>query len=269
MNEQKDLAMLDAVERYIRGEMSPDERLQFETLRKTNSEVDQLVVEHTLFLQQMNRFAETQEFKSGLQSIHNDLVENGEINASKPSGKAKLVYLWTRYRRVAAIAASIAGITALTFNSLVWSFTPKAPSTKDIQYLDRVISDQTVKVKELEKDIDRVKDSLRVSSEGPGFEARTGGTGFLIDGKGLMITNAHIVQKSRNIRVVNNKGEQFKAFVVRLDVSRDVAIIKIDDPNYKAVSSLPMEYASRLPNSLSPFLSLVFPVKKLYMEKVT
>ena len=51
-----DIKILDTVERYIRGEMNPDERMWFENLRKTNTEVDQLVVEHTLFLQQMNRF---------------------------------------------------------------------------------------------------------------------------------------------------------------------------------------------------------------------
>jgi len=53
-----DIKILDAVERYIRGEMNPDERLQFENLRKTNPDIDQMVVEHTLFLQQMNRFGE-------------------------------------------------------------------------------------------------------------------------------------------------------------------------------------------------------------------
>ena len=263
MNEQNDLTMLDAVERYIRGEMNPDERLEFETLRKTNSEVDQLVVEHTLFLQQMNRFAEWQQFRTGIHAIHNELAEKGSINAGNPSGKAKLRYLWTRYRRVAAIAASIAGITAFTFNSLVWSFAPKSPTTKDIQYLDRVITDQKVKVKELEKDIDRVKDSLRVSTEAPGFEAKTGGTGFLIDGKGLMITNAHIVQKSRNIRVVNNKGQQFKAFVVRLDVSRDVAIIKIDDSQYKPVSSLPYGIRKSPSRLAEPVFILGFPREEI------
>ncbi len=36
----------------------------------------------------------------------------------------------------------------------------------------------------------------------------------------MMITNAHIVKDSRNIRVVNNKGEEFNAFVVKLDVIR-------------------------------------------------
>jgi hypothetical protein len=50
-----DLRLLDTVERYIKGEMQPDERVHFEQLRKTNPEVDLLVVEHTFFLQHSNR----------------------------------------------------------------------------------------------------------------------------------------------------------------------------------------------------------------------
>src|SRR5882672_8996820 len=108
MNENNEILMLDAVERYIRGEMNPDERLHFENLRKTNPEIDQLVVEHTLFLQQMNRFGEWQKFKSALNEVHTDLAEKGKINSDRLSGKARVVYLWKKYKRVTAIAASIA-----------------------------------------------------------------------------------------------------------------------------------------------------------------
>ena len=262
MNENKDIALLDAVERYIRGEMDANERLQFENLRKTNGEVDQLVVEHTIFLQQMNQFAQRQQFKSEINNLHQQLAEEGAINAGKPSGKAKLIYLWTRYRRVAAIAAVIAGFTALTFNSLIWTFRPDSPSSKDLQYLSIEVRNQKSKVKKLENDIDRVKDSLR-GADLSGFEAKTGGTGFLIDAKGLMITNAHIVQNSKNIRVVNNKGQEFNAFVVRLDVTRDVAIIKIDDSRFKALSSLPYGIRKSSSKLAEPVFTLGFPREEI------
>src|SRR3954469_23810896 len=111
--QMSDIKLLEAVERYIRGEMTPDERLYFEQLRKTNAEVDQLVVEHTLFLQQMNRFGEWKKFKESLNEVHVDLSEQGKIDSAKLRGSAKRVYLWKRYKRVVAIAASIAGITAI------------------------------------------------------------------------------------------------------------------------------------------------------------
>ena len=125
-----DIKILDAVERYIRGEMTPDERLYFEQLRKTNAEVDLLVVEHTLLLQQMNRFSEWKKFKHTLQEVHIDLAEQGKIRSNKLRPKAKVVYLWKKYRRVTAIAASIAGITTLSILALVNSLTPRIKDPK-------------------------------------------------------------------------------------------------------------------------------------------
>lgn len=261
MNENNDLMVLDAVERYIRGEMNPDERLHFENLRKTNSEIDQLVVEHTLFLQQMNRFGEWQRFQETLNEAHNNLSQQGKINTGDLKGKAKVVHLWNKYKRVTAIAASIAGITALTISILVWSISPK--SNQDaIVNLSRVVQDQG---RELQKTKRRLEDSLQAVKDkvegniAPSIYYKTYGTGFMIDPKGMMITNAHIVKDSRNIRVVNNKGIEFNAFVVKLDVTRDVAIIKIDDNRFKAYPSLPYGIRKNVSDLAEPIFTLGFP----------
>jgi len=93
----------------------------------------------------------------------------------------------------------------------------------------------------------------------PAFEPKIGGTGFLIDAKGLMITNAHVVKNSKNIFVQNNKGERFKAFVVRLDIPRDVAIIKIDDDSFKTFISLPYGISKTTSDIAEPIFTLGFP----------
>lgn len=258
MNDNNEIMILDSVERYIRGEMNPDERLYFENLRKTNPAVDQLVVEHTLFLQQMNRFGQWQDFKSTLHSVHTDLAEQGKINSDKLDGKAKIVYLWKRYRRVAAIAASIAGITALTFSSLIWSISPNTPSNADLQNLSREVTATKIKAEKLEKDLVEVKET-KADISIPSFDPKTIATGFLIDAKGLMITNAHVVKKSRNIRVFNTKGQPFNAFVVRLDIARDVAIIKIDDTKFKSSGSLPYGIRNTSTDIAEPIFTLGFP----------
>lgn len=258
MNEQNDIMILDAVERYIRGEMNPDERLHFENLRKSNSEIDQLVVEHTLFLQQMNRFGEWQKFRTNLHDVHTELSEKGQIHSEGLIGKARVSYLWNRYKRVAAIAACIACLTALSISSLVWSITPKTPAA-ELEKLNRKLNVQEKKYNDLQQDLKVVKDNVKNKVDIAAFEAKTGGTGFLLDGKGLMITNAHVVQSSRNIRVVNQKGKQFNAFVVRLDVNRDVAIIKIDDPQFKPFNSLPYGFRKESSKIAESIFTLGFP----------
>ncbi len=252
-----DIKLIEAVERYIRGEMNPDERLFFENLRKTNTDVDQLVVEHTLFLQQMNRFGEWKKFRSNLHDVHTNLAEEGKINSSKLSGKAKVVYLWKRYKRVTAIAASIAGITAIGISILVNTLTPdnKNSSVQDLVNKVDVIEG---KLKDVNKKIEQV-DNKTKSQPIISTPVRFNGTGFLIDPKGLMITNAHVVKNSRNIYVQNNKGDQFKAIVVKLDILKDIAIIKIDDDNFKAYSSLPYGIRKSSTDIAEPIFTLGYP----------
>src|SRR5215212_3938133 len=142
-----DIKILEAVERYISGQMKPDERVHFENLRKSSPEIDQLVVEHTFFLQQMNRFDETKKLKSVLNDAHINLAERGAIKFPRLKGKAKVVYLVNKYKRVAAIAASIAGLTVLTMSALIWSLSPVKPANKgDIDKLSRDIRDIRGKV---------------------------------------------------------------------------------------------------------------------------
>lgn len=231
-----DLQILEAVERYIRGEMNPDERLYFENLRKTNTEVDQLVVEHTLFLQQMNRFGEWQKFRSTLHDVHTNLSEEGKINSDRLKGKAKVVYLWNRYKRVGIIAACIAGLTTITFSALVWSITPKAP-IEEFEKIKRDIEEVKDIAQKQEKDITSIKNDKSNVIPDP-IIYKTGGTGFIIDGKGYLVTNAHVIAGARHIAVENSKGE-YIARIVYTDLQKDIAILKIDDKRFKPFASIP------------------------------
>lgn len=254
-----DIKILDAVERYIRGEMKPDERLQFENLRKTNSEIDQLVVEHTLFLQQLNHFGERKSFKASLNIIHTDLTELGKIDSMKLKGRSKVVYLWKRYKRVAAIAASIAGITTLMISALVWSLSPVRNDNltdlnRQIEVVKKEQHDQKVAVNNLKDQIDTDKNKDRKI-----IQYKSGGTGFLIDGKGYLVTNAHIIRSSRNIVVINNKGEEYTVEVVKRDNERDIAILRITDKNFKPILTLPYGISKTTNDVAEPIYTLGFP----------
>lgn len=255
-----DIKILDAVEKYILGEMNPDERLYFENLRKTNPEIDQLVVEHTLFLQQMNRFGERKELRSSLNDIHTSLTEQGQIESMKLTGKAKVVYLWKRYKRVTAIAASIAGITALTVSMLILVLAPK--QNNGLRDLSRDMANTKKELKATKDDVKTIKDKIDTDNKPdkkPNIQFKSGGTGFLIDGKGYLVTNAHIIRNSKNIAVINNKGEEYKAIVIKRDNARDIAILKIQDKEFTPVSSLPYGISKTGNDIAEPIYTLGYP----------
>ncbi|MFN2456696.1 MAG: serine protease [Chitinophagaceae bacterium] len=251
----EDIKIFEAVEQYINGKMNTDERIYFEQLRKTNPEVDQLVVEQIFFMQQMNRFNDVQKFKNRLNEVHVSLAEKGIIKSPQVTGKAKIIYLFNRYKRVAAIAASIAGITALTISAFVWSLSPGKPVKDEIQALSREIKVLKNQNKQLDKEIDQVKQTIPA----PAFTYKTGGTSFLIDTKGILVTNAHIVQKASQIAVQDVKGNDFHAELVFVDVVRDLAILKIIDTAYKAPAALPYGIRRTTADIAEPIFTLGFP----------
>ena len=138
----QDTALLDAVERYINGDMLPEERLFFEHVRKTNPDVDQLVVEHTLFLDQFARYGEIHRLKTQLEDVHETLSQSGQIEQPRP---AKVTVLWKKYKRVIGVAASIAGITALFISGLVSLLSPKVNKAQ-LDYLGGQLAAQGKKI---------------------------------------------------------------------------------------------------------------------------
>jgi S1-C subfamily serine protease len=255
MQEMSDTKILEAVERYIKGEMNPDERLYFENLRKTNSEIDQLVVEHTLFLQQMNRFGEWKKFHNLLNDVHTDLAEQGKINSAKLTGKAKVVYLWNRYKRVSAIAASIAVLTTLTVSALVWSISPSSPNSQ-FEELNKKFSQLEDKTRKQATEIDKIKKSS--TSVKQNIPYTTGGTGFIIDAKGYLVTNAHVVNGASNIAIQNDRGE-YVVEVVYLDLQKDLAVLKVNDESFKPYNSIPYSISKQAGNLADPIFTLGFP----------
>src|SRR6187549_1729718 len=104
----EDSLLIDAVERFIKGEMPEQERIYFEDLRKNNPELDQAVVEHMFFLNELNAYSSARNFKHTLTEVEMKLAEEGFVFRAPLKGKAKVIQLWNKYKRTIAVAASIA-----------------------------------------------------------------------------------------------------------------------------------------------------------------
>ncbi|HXB09533.1 MAG TPA: serine protease [Puia sp.] len=224
----QDATLLDAVERYLRGEMLPEEQLFFEHVRKTNPEVDQMVVEHASFLNKLTRFGETRQLKTQLSDVYQQLSREGTID--QPTTTAKVITLWKKYKRTVFVAASIAGITALFISGLISLITPKVSQSR-IDQLSRQLNAQA-------HQLNTVTNTLNSAVAARNTTFTRGGTGFLVDGRGYLLTNAHVVKNATVVEVQNTLGE-YQARIIQLDRQADLALLKIEDTSYHAFSGLP------------------------------
>ena len=61
----------------------------------------------------------------------------------------------------------------------------------------------------------------------PLYEARSLGSGFIIDAKGLIVTNNHVIDEADEILVYTTDGERYPATVVGADDKTDLAVLSI------------------------------------------
>ncbi len=62
----------------------------------------------------------------------------------------------------------------------------------------------------------------------PSFENEQIGSGVVVSDDGYILTNNHIVQGARSIRVMLNDGREFSGVVVGTDALMDLAVVRID-----------------------------------------
>ena len=230
-----DILLLDAIERYKKGEMTAQERTFFEEIRKKNPDIDQMAVEHTFFLNELERLGARKSYKHTLAEVENTLTNEGIIAKKQLRGKAKVIYLWNRYRRTIAVAACIAVIVSISTATIVSIYSEKKQAsnlTPLVNYKFKQIDD---KLKQLDTKLNNPSNPVVK----PKFTAHFTATGFLIDGNGYLVTNAHVINDAMNLVVENKKGDQFTAIPVYVNKGTDLAILKVTDSSFKKINVLP------------------------------
>ncbi|HMU09428.1 MAG TPA: trypsin-like peptidase domain-containing protein [Ferruginibacter sp.] len=234
-----EVLLIETVERYLKGEMPAQEKVFFEEIRKKDPAVDQMVVEHTFLFHELEKQSGIKAYKHSLYEIESKMLEEGLINRSQLNGKAKVVFMWKKYKRSIVVAASIAGIMSVTTAGLIIAYTKKVTDTNKedlVAIIDNKVRSTDNKLETFKQQVESGQPSKKLPiAPTPDYRA----TGFLIDGRGFIVTNAHVVNRMKTIYVQNNKGEYFRAITLSTDPNTDLAILKIIDTSFKTIFNLP------------------------------
>lgn len=249
--EDKDL--IEKIEKYLTGGLSDHEKAEFEMIRNNSPEIDQMVVEHKLFLDQIQTYASRRRFTKLTTETFLTLRDAGEWMSDASIGtKTKLIQLWNKYKKVTAIAASVGGVIALTTSILVMTLSESLNGNQLLQ---------------LSKDIEVIKKNQQaqghlineVKSKVPeNAKFISGGSGFLIDTKGFIITNTHVL-KGNGAIVINSLGQELHANIIYSDANSDLALLKIDDEDYIAPKNIPFIIRKNMSALGEEFFTLGYP----------
>lgn len=259
----EDTLLMDAVERFIKGEMSKEEEIYFSDLRKKNPELDQTVVEQIFFLNELEKFADSKLFRQELADAENNLTREGLVSRSAYSHKSKVVFLWQRYRKMVAVAASIAGIVSLVIFSLLSIISPNKQT--NIKPLVDKLHQQENKTLQIERKVNQLEAEKAETKPRLHVAAKFRATGFMIDAsRNYLVTNAHVVQEARNQLVVENiNGEQFEAHAVYVNPATDMAILQITDENFEKLPSYPYSIKRSQPELGDQVYMLGYPKQEI------
>ncbi len=233
-NEQ---AFIKQIDRYLNGEMAAVEQATFEQYCRENATAAEQLATHRLFLQQLKAHADRVAFKKTLAEAAERYHAGDSGLADRP--EPLVVTLWNKFKVNSLVAASVA---ILAVFSTLW-----------LSGYYKTIEKTTTNYSALRRDMNNVKKNvnaqnavIRNINNGKQHDDRSasnfGGTGFIISANGYVVTNYHVVRGADSVHLQSTKGESFKAKVVYIDPTHDLAMLHINDSTFTPLKSAPYTF---------------------------
>ena len=231
--EMRDEQLIEAIERYLNGEMDAEERNAFEQLRSENAELDTRVIEHQQFTGLLKQYSERVALEKRLNAIHEE-IDVHAIAEEVTIHPSWIIQLWRNHHSKISVAASIAIFAVLA----TLFFTGYLNNNNSYTELSREVGRLNRSTTDLKKDINAIKKGTRVIAA----PDKSRGTGFAITSNGLIATSFHVVNGADSIYIQDVAGRSFKAKAIYNDPQSDVSILKVIDTTFKGLGPIPYTF---------------------------
>ena len=118
--------------------------------------------------------------------------------------------------------------------------------------------------------LQKIQKEREIQNEPPVGEWKGNGSGIIISESGHIVTNYHVIEKASDIEVefiLNDKVQKFSAEVVQSDKTNDLAILKIEDINFKLSNKINYNFKTRSSDVGTKIYAYGYPYALLGMGK--
>lgn len=234
MSEMRRDEFLDWADQYLRGDLQAEDALAFEKFCETNHEYTEILEQHISFLEVWKDTEKRNSFQTALITEG----KNFQVKGEKSTG-AKIVSFWRKLQINAGIAAVVALVSVFSTLWLTGYFTNVKKATSDYSALRREMNSVKKNVNAQSRAIQNINNDNNKDVSTP---INYGATGFMLTKDGYVVTNNHVINGADSVHLQNSKGQSFRARIVYSDPIKDLAILHIDDTNFKNHKSVPYTF---------------------------
>ena len=227
------MRVTDLFDSYIFGELSSEERIDFENRLKTDLEFLSSFEKHKTLIEAVNQQEQRTHLKQILSTIHKqEFGSDAKIISIKEENFIK------KHGKTFAVAASVAVI------AVIGTITVLSTGGYLLKQQSNDITDLKRDVTELKYSQDAIIEGItgatnkRIKSYAP---ANIEGTGFALNNKGYFITSYHMVKNADSVFVTNSVLDRASAKLIASEPSLDIAIYKID--NIDAIKNIAFPFS--------------------------
>ncbi|SDM59699.1 Trypsin-like peptidase domain-containing protein [Daejeonella rubra] len=247
---KSDIELTNQIDAYLRGELTDSEIADFEKKRVEDPAFDIKVVEQQNLVLHLTDYADRMKLSSEMNAIHESL-DIYDLKSQVAPEAPIIRRMWKKYRINTAIAATVA-LIAVSGTLLSTGYFSKTIST-NVSLLRREINS----IKKSQNAL--IKNINDKPSTGPANPGQFGGTGFALSSNGYVVTNYHVVQGADSVYVQNSEGEAFKAKMIYIDPTYDLAVLQITDPAFKDLDILPYTFKKTVSDVGEDVFTIGFP----------
>jgi serine protease Do len=245
LNMSTDNHIWTLAEAFVSGTLPDAEYEALQARIQTDTEFAAAFHESVNLIRSLNGAGKQARFKSMLQEVHAAHTENKQ---STP----RTIPLRTHYLRTAAVAAGIALVTSFT---TYWGFNNNNKKSNS-QY--NVLRRDIENIKRSQNAL--INDINQKNTPPPSAPVKYTGTGFAITNDGYFTTSCHVTDGADSVYIQNHDGDYFKASVVAYDQQTDIAILKVDDEDFRfSKTEVPYTFSASKVGLGSKVYTLGFP----------
>lgn len=235
------IEFIERADSYIKDELTDVEKLAFEKYCDENPASAKEYEQHRLLFQKLREYQLRKNLKDNMEAVYAE-QDTYKFKTEKAIPILGIRSIWQKYKYTAAVAASVALVAVFStlwmsgfYNDVKETSFQYSALKRDMNTIKKNVNAQNAVIKNINNGSDN-------NNPTPHTVGNYGATGFALTGNGFIATNYHVVKESDSVYVQNSKGESFKAKVIYIDPSHDLAVLEITDSAFVKTSAVPYTF---------------------------